>query len=143
MAERSRKIANCIVCGVEFKPWYASAATYCSNKCQGELKQRTLIEKWLKGEYKGWLGVTRQLAAPIRLWLKQSRGSACCKCGWDLKHPIDGKSLTEINHIDGNAENSIPENLEILCPNCHSMTVNYKTRNKGSKRNKKNQACVA
>lgn len=35
----------------------------------------------------------------------------------------------ELNHIDGNSGNHRLENLEILCPNCHSQTDTFKSRN--------------
>jgi 5-methylcytosine-specific restriction endonuclease McrA len=43
----------------------------------------------------------------------------------------------EINHIDGNASNTWEENLEVLCPNCHSLTTNYKNHNKGNGKRKR------
>jgi len=42
-----------------------------------------------------------------------------------------GRSPLEINHIDGNWENCKESNLEVLCPNCHSLTANYKGGNRG------------
>jgi hypothetical protein len=36
-----------------------------------------------------------------------------------------------LNHIDGNWENCKESNLEVLCPNCHSLTANYKGGNRG------------
>lgn len=114
-----------------------SRGKFCSNRCQGELTVKTSVTNWLQGIIPGWAGKTRNLKSFVRKWLKDTRGSACSKCGWDENHPSDGRSLTEINHIDGDAENCTPQNLEILCPNCHSMTTNYKNRNKSSKRNRK------
>ena len=35
----------------------------------------------------------------------------------------------EIHHIDGNHKNNHLENLQILCPNCHALTNNYRGRN--------------
>jgi len=40
----------------------------------------------------------------------------------------------ELDHIDGNHENSTRDNLRILCPNCHAQTPTYKNRNKGNGR---------
>lgn len=43
----------------------------------------------------------------------------------------------EIDHIDGNSDNDCKENLRIICPNCHALTPNFKSKNKngrGSKR---------
>lgn len=31
----------------------------------------------------------------------------------------------ELHHVDGNKINNLPENLEILCPNCHAQTPNH------------------
>lgn len=36
----------------------------------------------------------------------------------------------ELEHIDGNNSNHLLENLEMLCPNCHSFTSTYRGRNK-------------
>lgn len=35
----------------------------------------------------------------------------------------------EIHHIDGNRCNNELSNLQILCPNCHSLTTNWRSRN--------------
>lgn len=36
----------------------------------------------------------------------------------------------ELEHIDGNSSNNLLENLELLCPNCHSLTDTYRGKNK-------------
>lgn len=53
----------------------------------------------------------------------------CSKCGWAGK--IDGAKYSncELNHIDGNRFNHTLSNLELLCPNCHSLTKTYRARN--------------
>jgi len=41
-----------------------------------------------------------------------------------------GSPITlEIHHIDGNNKNNELKNLQILCPNCHSQTDNYRAKN--------------
>jgi hypothetical protein len=46
-----------------------------------------------------------------------------------------GKPLVvEVEHKDGNSENNAPENVCLLCPNCHSQTDTYKAKNKGKGR---------
>ena len=55
------------------------------------------------------------------------RGHKCESCGlgkWKDK-PIP----LEVHHIDGNELNSELSNLQILCPNCHALTDNYKGKN--------------
>lgn len=47
----------------------------------------------------------------------------CAICGismWQDKH-----ITLQLHHIDGNNENNSLENLQLLCPNCHSQTDNY------------------
>lgn len=42
-----------------------------------------------------------------------------------------GVSLTlEIDHIDGNNQNDSRQNLRGVCPNCHSLTKNWRGRNR-------------
>lgn len=48
-----------------------------------------------------------------------------------------GEKLTlELEHIDGNRLNNKRENLEALCPNCHSLTKTWRGRNKKNRRPK-------
>lgn len=47
---------------------------------------------------------------------------------------LDKTIPIELNHIDGNSENNERENLELLCPNCHALTPNYKNKNMGNGR---------
>lgn len=53
--------------------------------------------------------------------------SRCFKCNlieW-LNQPIP----LELHHIDGNSNNNNLTNLQLLCPNCHSTTSNYRGHN--------------
>jgi hypothetical protein len=60
-------------------------------------------------------------------WLKRTREWKCECCGLS---EWNGKELTlEIHHIDGNPNNNVINNLQILCPNCHSQTDNWRSKN--------------
>lgn len=131
------KNAVCMFCNVTYIVGKGAAAKYCTQQCSATHRTQMAVEKWLAGEDRGWSGKTVQLKIFIRKYLKDTRGSACSRCGWDEKHPVDGKSLTEIDHIDGDAHNCKPDNLRVLCPNCHSMTDTHRARNKNSKRNRR------
>jgi hypothetical protein len=61
--------------------------------------------------------------------LLETRGHRCERCGlteW-LEQPIP----LELHHMDGDSDNNAEENLQLLCPNCHAFTDNYKGANKG------------
>ena len=59
----------------------------------------------------------------------------CNRCGIDswLDQPIS----LELEHKDGNNRNNARENLECLCPNCHSLTDTWRGRNKPGIRKQK------
>ena len=63
----------------------------------------------------------------LALRLKEMREWKCDCCGvaeW-MGKPIS----LEIHHIDGDVLNNCLDNLQILCPNCHSQTDNWRARN--------------
>lgn len=49
-------------------------------------------------------------------------------------NPYSGTIPLEIDHIDGDYTNNSEDNLQLLCPNCHSLTSTYKGANKGQGR---------
>lgn len=52
----------------------------------------------------------------------------CERCGltkW-LGQPVP----LELHHKDGDRTNNRLQNLELVCPNCHAMTDNYRGKNK-------------
>uniref|UniRef100_A0AAU2JMU9 HNH endonuclease n=1 Tax=Streptomyces sp. NBC_00049 TaxID=2903617 RepID=A0AAU2JMU9_9ACTN len=54
----------------------------------------------------------------------------CRMCG--IEPVWQGEPLPlEVDHIDGDWRNNQPENLRLLCPNCHSTTDTYRGRAKG------------
>lgn len=54
------------------------------------------------------------------------RGHYCEKCGLDewMEYPLP----IELHHKDGDRTNNEETNLELLCPNCHALTDNYRNR---------------
>jgi hypothetical protein len=58
--------------------------------------------------------------------LLEELGPKCQGCGnskW-MGMPL----VLEMHHIDGNKENNSRVNFQLLCPNCHSLTRNWRRR---------------
>ena len=41
----------------------------------------------------------------------------CVGCGFVPEHP----SQLDVDHIDGDSSNNSPDNLQVLCANCHRL----------------------
>ena len=124
---------NCLSCGKELY----KGKKYCSNVCQQAYQNEAKINSWLLGEWDGSdSGKTNKgdLAQVIRNWLLKRADYKCSNCGWDEINKYTKKVPLQINHIDGDHTNNVLENLEVLCPNCHSLTENYGSRNTGNGR---------
>jgi 5-methylcytosine-specific restriction endonuclease McrA len=109
---------------------------YCSNQCQADAAYEKYIEEWLSGQHQDqsqapWYAKT---PANIRKWVRAQKGDQCWTCGWCAINPTTGRVPIEIDHINGNSSDCSPNNLQLLCPNCHSLTPTYRALNKGKGR---------
>ena len=120
---------NCRACGKEVS---RPEKIYCGGKCEKDYFYVSYIVLWLVGLETGCVlgGVSKY----VKRWLFSTRGEKCERCGWCAVHPVTGKVPVEIDHIDGNWQNCRPENLQILCPNCHSLTPTFRGLNRGNGR---------
>ena len=123
-----RKTRTCTGCG----KLLSESKKYCSVLCQQAYLKRTKIEDWLAGKIDGT--TSSGCSDTIRKYLLEQCGYKCPKCGWDEVNPVTKRVPLEINHIDGDPTNNVPANLEVLCPNCHALTPNFRALNKNSTR---------
>ena len=65
----------------------------------------------------------------IRLFIEKIKQPKCEECGW-AKKSEDGRIPVELDHINGDRYDNRIENLRILCPNCHSLKLTHRGRNK-------------
>ena len=64
-----------------------------------------------------------------RLFSAGIKKPQCEECGWAEKSS-DGRIPLEIDHINGDSNDNQLENLRILCPNCHSLKLTHRGRNR-------------
>lgn len=101
---------------------------FCSSRCFGDSKNLSKLQSWFTGQ---WDGSTQHgLSTTVRNHLLKINGYRCSSCGWNAVNLTTGSCPLEINHINGNWLDNSSSNLEVLCPNCHSLTPNYKALNK-------------
>lgn len=81
------------------------------------------MEDILNGKYPQY--PTHKLSK--RLITEGYKKDECEKCHLTKWNGL--KITLELNHIDGNNANHKFENLELLCPNCHSQTPTFKGKN--------------
>ena len=61
----------------------------------------------------------------LALKIKENKCECCGISEW-MGKPI----VCELHHINGDPTDNRIENLQILCPNCHSLTENFRSRNR-------------
>jgi len=98
--------------------------TYCSLSCTFESQKKQRRLNFLEGKIKNRANLKNHLV-DIHGWQ-----CMCCKNTEWLGQPVP----LELDHIDGNAGDNRPENIRLLCPNCHAQTPTHKAKNKGNGR---------
>jgi hypothetical protein len=128
--KRNKKIKYCKNCSNIID---GKGQVYCSIKCQNIFQYNSKIQLWKLGKDDGCEtnGTVRRY---IKKFLLIERGRKCEECGWNKTNPNTNKCPLEIHHKDGNYKNNKEDNLQILCPNCHSLTDTYKNMNRGNGR---------
>lgn len=123
---RARIVRQCVQCHRDtynFK--------YCGrDDCVNPYSYEQYIKAWLTGNETGSLN-NGEPTSFVRRWVRNRDENKCIQCGWCEIHPVTGRVPLAMDHIDGNASNNRPENLRMLCPNCHSLTPTFGNLNRG------------
>ena len=112
---QQRNKTQCLNCGAEIEHLHSAPRKYCNNQCQ---RDHVLNEAIASGKYTRFNALT---------WHRKNREYRCSECGisdWNNK-PL----ALQIDHIDGNNQNNLVENLRWLCPNCHTQTDTWGVKN--------------
>lgn len=88
------------------------------------LKGNTRSRKYIKAEYylveNSIIQTDKLKKKLLHEGIKEAKCECCGLTEW-LNKPI----ILQLHHVDGNKNNNKLENLQLLCPNCHSQTDNY------------------
>ena len=132
--QKVKTFINCLECKKEIRvyPNQVFSRKFCCKICSSNYRQSSnfnrrslLIEK---GEMvSNHIESNNQM---YRRYLIKMYGNTCVKCGWGEVNQYTKNVPIEMHHIDGNSSNTCLENLQLLCPNCHSLTSTHKGANR-------------
>lgn len=124
MAEACRKLN---LPGTTFKRRAISLNVYKPNQgskgCKKKARSKITIDDLNNDKFSNYQ------TFKLKQWLLKNnlKENKCEICGiseWNNK-PLN----CQLHHIDGNKHNNKLENLQILCPNCHSQTETFTAKN--------------
>jgi hypothetical protein len=126
--ETKNKISNGVKNSEKFRQSLNNSVKFIDYKKRAKKNKETWDKKILNAEYET-LSFER-----LRKRIKLEQDNKCNKCGIDSWN--DKPIVLELEHKDGDHNNNKRENLESLCPNCHSQTETWRGKNKKNKQNK-------
>jgi hypothetical protein len=108
-------IQNCRVCGKKLSRRNISICRKCKSISDVEMRKK----------HGGYIH-----SITLRSYYENQRGHICEECNLTTwrKKPI----TLNAHHIDGNTHNNKSENIKLICPNCHSQTPNFCSKNRGN-----------
>ena len=120
-----KPVISCLSCSRTLPSCRPSVTKYCSRACMASHKYELRFRSW----YECGQSFSNKV---LRSFLETCRGYSCEVCGLSR---WNGKDIVlEVEHINGNSDDSSKENICLICPNCHSQTPTYKGRNTGNGR---------
>lgn len=113
---------NCLFCNKK-----VDRNKFCSKECRIALNEEKAFQQLLV------VGVDSSYNHKIakKYLIKLNKGK-CQICG--LSEWLSQNMPLVLDHIDGNSENGILDNLRVICNNCDALTPTFKSKNKGKGR---------
>jgi len=114
----------CKNCSTNFKHGYSHSGQYCSKMCEGIYRSNEHKRKFFSGL------LEKRIDRPTaRKYLAEERDYKCEVCSLS---DWQGNPITlHVDHLNGDPSNDHPDNLRLICPNCHSQTEFLGGANKG------------
>jgi hypothetical protein len=122
---RTKRTVQCAHCSKD-----THNGKFCSTDCSFRFKEASLLKRILDDSIVGTVALKRYV-----LSLNPKCSLCPCTDEWNGL-----KLVLHLDHIDGDSDNDRLSNVRLLCPNCHSQTETYCSRNKtnpNSKRSKR------
>lgn len=131
----SKKISQGVIDSSEFKTLLRSEIVKKERAVNGGwnfvVKKQAELEKYFKSKFPTPIYKSVNAASKYRETALATKQNKCERCGYD-KYP----DILEVHHKDRIRKNGESENLELLCPNCH--TEEHYLRNDGRFKRGKN-----
>lgn len=122
---RSFKILNCKICSKPVEVDSRSSSVIC-DECKPVTKPRKIVDyfKVIEGkeETNSFYTLKNFL---IEEGLKENKCEICGIDEW-----LGQSLICQLHHKDGNRKNNHLSNLEMVCPNCHTQTDTWGTKNR-------------
>ena len=123
---------KCLFCEKEFIKYPSHSGKFCSFGCQHSYENDVYLAKWKNGEVSGLIKNGYSMSKVVRKYIFEKYNYKCEKCGWGEVNLNTGLVPLHTHHADGNCQNNRECNIQLLCPNCHSLTENFGSRNKNA-----------
>ncbi len=144
---------RCVRCNEPLPYGSEKSRKFCGHPCaalfsnKGRVGRRRTIKRctecgkktWMTGllcrdhqRYADFIGGKLTQRQTLKKFLIERDGRKCTRCGreeWE-----NDLIPLEVDHMDGNPGNDLPQNLRLLCPNCHALAPTSKGRNRGNGR---------
>lgn len=109
--EKERVRIKCAICATEIITLRSRNRKYCSSSCKITGLAAMKIERFKTSRLFGrWKD-----SKAMKKYLLEKYG-CCQRCGW--KEEVN---VLEAHHKDRNRRNNTEENVDLICPNCHSI----------------------